>query len=93
VTLATLSRSAPEGRPDEPHLSHRHRSRLGARLSRRALRRLDPRPDLAEEGFIHASTAAQVTQVANAFYRGEPDLLPLVIDTGLVGPEIRWAPR
>jgi uncharacterized protein (DUF952 family) len=45
---------------------------------------------LAEEGFIHASTAAQVPRVANAFYRGEPDLLLLVIDTDLVGPEIRW---
>jgi uncharacterized protein (DUF952 family) len=45
---------------------------------------------LAEEGFIHASTAGQVALVANAFYTGEPDLLLLVIDTGLVGPEIRY---
>ncbi len=45
---------------------------------------------LAEQGFIHASTAAQVTLVANAFYQGEPDLLLLVIDTALVGPEIRY---
>ena len=44
---------------------------------------------LAEEGFIHASTAAQVTRVANAFYQGEPGLL-LVIDPGLVGAEIRY---
>ena len=44
---------------------------------------------LAEQGFIHASTAAQVALVANAFYQGEPDLL-LVIDAGLVGPEIRY---
>src|SRR5712691_8131010 len=36
---------------------------------------------LAEQGFIHASTARQVTGVANSFYRGAPDLLVLVIDT------------
>ena len=45
---------------------------------------------LAEEGFIHASTAAQVSRVAGAFYRGEPDLVLLVIDADLVNPEIRW---
>jgi uncharacterized protein (DUF952 family) len=45
---------------------------------------------LAEEGFIHASTAAQVALVANAFYRGAPDLLLLVIDPGRVAPEIRY---
>ena len=45
---------------------------------------------LAEQGFIHASTAGQVARVANAFYRGEPDLLLLVIDPGRVGPEIRY---
>ena len=45
---------------------------------------------LAEQGFIHASTADQVALVANAFYQGEPDLLLLVIDTDLVGPQIRY---
>jgi len=45
---------------------------------------------LAEEGFIHASTAGQVALVANAFYRDVPDLLLLVIDSALVGPEIRY---
>ncbi len=47
---------------------------------------------LAQEGFIHASVAAQVTRVANAFYRGEPDLLLLVIAPGLVEAEIRYEP-
>ena len=28
--------------------------------------------------------------MANAFYQGEPDLLLLVIDTDLVGPQIRY---
>jgi len=45
---------------------------------------------LAEEGFIHASTAAQVAPVANAFYQGVPDLLLLVIDPALVAAEIRY---
>jgi uncharacterized protein (DUF952 family) len=45
---------------------------------------------LAEQGYIHASTAEQVAQVANAFYRGVPDLLLLVIDPERVGPEIRY---
>jgi uncharacterized protein (DUF952 family) len=45
---------------------------------------------LAEEGFIHASQAAQVTGVANMFYRGLPDdLLVLAIDTERVRAEIR----
>ena len=45
---------------------------------------------LAEEGFIHASTAEQVALVANAFYQGEPDLLLLVIDVARVEEEIRY---
>ena len=45
---------------------------------------------LAEEGFIHASTAGQVASVANAYYRGVPDLVVLVIDRGRVGPEVRY---
>lgn len=44
---------------------------------------------LAQEGFIHASTARQVPLVANAFYRGDTGLVVLVIDTDLVEPEIR----
>jgi len=45
---------------------------------------------LAQEGFIHTSTAAQVALVANAFYRGAPDLVLLVIDSGRVTQEIRY---
>lgn len=47
---------------------------------------------LAQEGFIHASSAAQVTRVANAFYRGEADLLLLVIDPGRVASDVRYEP-
>lgn len=45
---------------------------------------------LAEQGYIHASTAGQVALVANTFYRGVPDLVLLVIDPERVGPEIRY---
>jgi uncharacterized protein (DUF952 family) len=45
---------------------------------------------LAQEGFIHASTARQVPLVANAYYRGDTGLVVLVIDTDLVEPEIRY---
>lgn len=45
---------------------------------------------LAEEGFIHTSTAAQVALVANAYYQGKSDLLLLVIDPALVDQEIRY---
>jgi len=47
---------------------------------------------LAEQGYIHTATAAQVALVANAYYRGVPDLLLLVIDPGRVIPEIRYEP-
>jgi len=45
---------------------------------------------LAEQGFIHGSTAAQVAQVANMFYQGEPDLLVLVIDIDRLTSQIRY---
>jgi uncharacterized protein (DUF952 family) len=46
---------------------------------------------LAEEGFIHASEASQVTRTANRFYRDVPgELVVLVIDTGLLRAEVRY---
>jgi glutathione S-transferase len=47
---------------------------------------------LAEQGFIHTSQDAQVALVANAFYRGVPDLILLTIDTERVGSPIRYEP-
>jgi uncharacterized protein (DUF952 family) len=47
---------------------------------------------LAVQGFIHASTAPQVAPVANAFYGDDQDLVVLVIDTGRLGPELRYEP-
>jgi uncharacterized protein (DUF952 family) len=43
---------------------------------------------LEQQGFIHASTAQQVTPVANTIYTGDEELLVLVIDDSRVGPEI-----
>ena len=46
---------------------------------------------LAEEGFIHASSASQVTGVANRYYRDvRGDLLLLAIDPERVRAEVRW---
>ena len=45
---------------------------------------------LAEEGFIHASTAAQVPVVADAYYRDAPDLVLLIIDPERVGSPLRY---
>jgi glutathione S-transferase len=48
---------------------------------------------LSEEGFIHASTAAQVLPVANAVYLDEQqDLLLLVLDASRIAAEIRPEP-
>ena len=46
---------------------------------------------LADEGFIHASQATQVADVANSFYRSVPDeLVLLVIDPDMVRAPIRY---
>jgi glutathione S-transferase len=46
---------------------------------------------LAEEGFIHASQSSQVARTANRFYRDVAgDLVLLVIDPGLLRPEVRY---
>lgn len=45
---------------------------------------------LESEGFIHASTAAQVMRTANKFYAGQTDLVILMIETHKVGPEVKW---
>jgi uncharacterized protein (DUF952 family) len=46
---------------------------------------------LAEEGFIHASQASQVTRTANKFYRDVPgDLVVLVIEVDRLHAELRY---
>lgn len=47
-------------------------------------------PSLDTEGFIHLSNAEQVVRVANAFYRGQRDLLLLVVDADKAVAELRY---
>jgi glutathione S-transferase len=47
---------------------------------------------LAEQGFIHASTAGQVAGVANAFYAGESGLVLLMIEEDKLTPPLRYEP-
>ncbi len=44
---------------------------------------------LAEEGFIHCSTAAQVVTTAERFYSQRDDVLVLEIDPTRLGVEVR----
>jgi uncharacterized protein (DUF952 family) len=43
---------------------------------------------LEQQGYIHASTASQVTPVANTFYAQDPDPIVLYIDEERVKPKI-----
>ena len=45
---------------------------------------------LAEQGFIHCSTASQVDRVASYIYKGVPDLVLLVIDPARVTATIQY---
>lgn len=47
--------------------------------------------DLAD-GYIHFSTAAQVHETARRHYAGQSDLLLVAVDTGVIGPKLRWEP-
>lgn len=74
------------------HVAHRsdweNAGRTGGYAVSTRGRRLD------EVGFIHGSTSAQVSAVAERFYRDDPEpLVVLVIDTDLVrasGTEVRF---
>ncbi|MCC5989085.1 MAG: DUF952 domain-containing protein [Pararhodobacter sp.] len=47
--------------------------------------------DLAD-GYIHLSTAAQVTGTAARHFAGEGDLVLVALDARRLGPALRWEP-
>jgi uncharacterized protein (DUF952 family) len=47
-------------------------------------------PSLAEEGFIHCSTHAQVEATANRIFRGSGDLLLLEVDPDRLTAPLKW---
>jgi uncharacterized protein (DUF952 family) len=47
---------------------------------------------LDTEGFIHCSTAAQVVESANLFYRGQTDLMIICVDEGQLTSQLIYEP-
>lgn len=47
---------------------------------------------LASQGFIHCSTKEQVVKVANVIFRGQPDLLLLVIEPEKLTAPLKFEP-
>ncbi|GAA0358629.1 DUF952 domain-containing protein [Bacillus horti] len=45
---------------------------------------------IEEEGFIHCSSIEQVVKVANNIYKGESELLLLLIQESIVKPKVIW---
>jgi uncharacterized protein (DUF952 family) len=46
--------------------------------------------DLATEGFIHCSTPEQLPWVVDKFYKGQPGLVVLRIDSEKLKPPLKW---
>lgn len=44
------------------------------------------------DGFVHLSTAAQVTETAARHFAGESDLVLVAIDAARLGADLRWEP-
>ena len=47
---------------------------------------------LHTEGFIHCSTAAQVVETANLFYRGQSDLMLVCLEEGHLTSQLTYEP-
>ena len=47
---------------------------------------------LDTEGFIHCSTAAQVVETANLFYRGQSDLMLVCLEEGHLTSQLTYEP-
>ena len=58
-----------------------------------AIRKKEYAPvSLASEGFIHCSTAAQVVETANLFYRGQSDLVIVCLEEGQLSSRLIYEP-
>lgn len=44
------------------------------------------------DGYIHLSTAEQVTETAAKHFRGEPDLVLVAVDAEALGEALKWEP-
>lgn len=44
------------------------------------------------DGYIHFSTAAQVTETAAKHFAGQGDLVLVALDSDALGPELKWEP-
>lgn len=44
------------------------------------------------DGYIHFSTAAQVTETAAKHFAGQGDLVLVALDSETLGPELKWEP-
>ncbi len=44
------------------------------------------------DGFIHLSTASQLTETANRHFSGQTDLIIAAIDLPALGDAVRWEP-
>lgn len=42
------------------------------------------------DGYIHMSTAEQLSETAAKHYAGRPDLILLEVDLSVLGPAVRW---
>jgi uncharacterized protein (DUF952 family) len=45
--------------------------------------------DMAD-GFLHFSTAAQLTETLQRYYTGQDDLMLVAVDTGALGEALKW---
>lgn len=44
------------------------------------------------DGFIHFSSAAQASETARKYFLGQPDLVVLELESGDLGPGLKWEP-
>lgn len=44
------------------------------------------------DGYIHFSTASQVSDTASKHFAGLPDLVLIAVDAELLGPALKWEP-